>query len=81
MTSTSLASLDGVDHGALPVYLTPEQVCDRFPGLTKGNLAQRRYKGLAPKWLSPTPRTILYRESDVVAWIEASERTITGDAG
>lgn len=58
-------------------YLTPEQVCDLAPGLTKANLAQLRYTGKGPKFLKPTPRTVLYRRADVVSWIEGSERTIT----
>lgn len=59
------------------VYLTPGQVVDRVPGLTIGNLAQLRFKGTGPKFLKPTPRTVLYREKDVIEWLEASERTST----
>jgi hypothetical protein len=58
-------------------YLTPDQVCDLIPGMTKSNLAQLRFKGQGPKFLKPTPRTVVYRESDCIAWLEASERTIT----
>lgn len=60
------------------VYLTPEQVCELVPGMTKASLAQRRYRGLPPTWLAPSPRRPIYRESDVLAWVEGSERTITG---
>ena len=58
-------------------YLSAEQVCEMVPKLTRGNLAQLRYTGKGPKFLAPTPRTIIYRRSDVVEWIEASERTST----
>lgn len=58
-------------------YLTPEQVCDLVPGMTKTNLAQLRFNGNGPKFLKPTPRTVVYRERDVIEWLEASERTST----
>lgn len=61
-------------------YLTPEQVCDIVPGVTKASLSQRRFKGLPPKFLKPTPRTVIYRESDVIEWLESSERTTTAEA-
>lgn len=58
-------------------YLTPDQVCDLVPGMTRSNLAQLRFTGKGPKFLKPTPRTVVYRESDVIEWLEASERTST----
>ncbi|GAA2171121.1 hypothetical protein GCM10009846_03860 [Agrococcus versicolor] len=61
----------------IEVYLTPLQTCALIPGMTKGHLAQLRYAGTGPVFLKPTPRTVLYRRRDVVAWIEASERTST----
>lgn len=59
-------------------YLTPDQVTELAPGLSKANLAQLRYKGTGPKFLKPTPRTVLYRRQDVIDWLEGSEQTITG---
>lgn len=61
-------------------YLTPDQVCQIVPGMTKSNLSQLRYTGKGPKFLKPTPRTVVYRESDIIAWLEASERTSTAQA-
>lgn len=61
-------------------YLTPDQVCALVPGMTKSNLAQLRFTGKGPKFLKPTPRTVVYRESDVIEWLEASERTSTAEA-
>ncbi|MCM3500627.1 hypothetical protein M3667_01880 [Microbacterium sp. P26] len=58
-------------------YITDQQVCDLIPGMTKTNLAQLRFNGKGPKFLKPTPRTVVYREADVIAWLEASERTST----
>lgn len=62
---------------APPQYLTPNQVCEIIPGMTRGNLAQLRFKGTGPRYYKPTPRTVLYREEDIVKWIEDSARTGT----
>lgn len=51
-----------------------------MPGMTTGNLAQLRYTGRGPKFLKPTSRTVVYRESDVIEWLEASERSSTAVA-
>lgn len=61
-------------------YLTPQQAADMVPGMTTSNLAQLRFKGQGPKFLKPTPRTVVYRERDVLEWLEASERTSTAVA-
>lgn len=47
-------------------------------GLTVGALAQLRYHGTGPKFYKPTPRTVLYKRSEVIAWVEASAQTRTG---
>ena len=60
-------------------YLTPEQVCELVPGMTKGNLAQLRYTGGGPVFLKPTPRVVVYRRADVIEWLESSERTTTAE--
>jgi predicted DNA-binding transcriptional regulator AlpA len=60
-------------------YLSADEVCELVPGLTKATLAQRRYVGRPPRFLKPTPRLVLYREADVTAWIENSERERTDD--
>ena len=39
-------------------YLSPEQVCELIPGMTKGALAQLRYAGGGPQYRKPTPRTV-----------------------
>lgn len=61
-------------------YLTPDQVCEMAPGITKANLAQLRFKGTGPRFYKPTPRVVLYTEADVRAWIEDSARTSTAEA-
>ena len=62
-------------------YLSPDQVCALVPGMTKGALAQLRFSGRGgPVWLKPTPKKVVYQESDVIAWLDRSARSRTGDA-
>jgi hypothetical protein len=58
-------------------YLSPEQVCEILPGMTKGSLAQLRFTGKGPRYRKPTPKTIVYLESEVLAWVEGSARSGT----
>ena len=60
-------------------YLTPDQVCEIVPGMTKNNLAQLRFKGTGPRYYKPTPRVVLYREDDIHEWVESSARTGTAE--
>ena len=46
-------------------------------GLSTAALAQLRYHGTGPKFYKPTPRTVLYKRSEVIEWIEASAQTRT----
>ena len=55
-------------------YLSPDQVCEIIPGMTRGALAQLRFTGKGPRYRKPTPKTVIYVESEVVAWIEDSAR-------
>ena len=55
-------------------YLSIQQVCEIIPGMTKGSLAQLRYAGTGPRYRRPTPKTIVYAESEVIEWVEASAR-------
>lgn len=57
--------------------LSPQDVCDIVPGMTVPGLAQLRFLGTGPKFIKPTPRKVVYRLSDVEAWLEANERTST----
>lgn len=47
-------------------------------GLSAGALAQLRYRGIGPKFYKPTPRKVLYKRSEVIAWVEASVRDCSG---
>jgi len=49
-------------------------------GMSAGALAQLRYTGAGPRYYKPTPKTVLYRRSEVIAWIEASARECTSGA-
>lgn len=69
----------GLDLVESPVYLNQDQVCELAPGLTKSLLAQLRFRGNGPKFLKPTPKTVIYRRADVIAWLEASERSTTAE--
>jgi hypothetical protein len=69
----------GLAVGEPPVYLNQDQVCELAPGVTKSLLAQLRFRGTGPKFLKPTPKTVIYRRADVIAWLEASERSTTAE--
>ena len=59
-------------------YLTIDQVCELIPGMTRGKLASLRFKGTGgPRYYKPTPRTVLYDETDVTEWVASSGRTCT----
>lgn len=60
-------------------YLSPKEVAGLIPGMTVTNLGQLRFTGKGPKFLKPTPRTVVYRERDVIEWLESSERTSTAE--
>lgn len=51
-------------------FMTPAQVSELIPGLSKARLAQLRYLGVGPKFFKPTPRLVLYEEADVFEWVE-----------
>ena len=55
-----------------PRYITPDQVCDLIPGMTKGHLAQLRYKKQGPAYRKPTPKTVIYVWEEVVEWVEST---------
>lgn len=51
----------------------PQQAAP-YIGTTPGTLAQWRYLGKGPKYLRlPGSRTILYRKTDLDAWLDSGE--------
>ncbi|PPH98204.1 hypothetical protein C5C56_11215 [Rathayibacter sp. AY1D1] len=61
-------------------YLAPEDVCRLVPGMTRANLAQLRFRGAGPLYRKPTPKTVVYLESEVIAWVESTVRRGTSEA-
>ena len=57
-------------------YMLPEEV-EEITGISTGALAQLRYTGRGPRFYKPTARTVLYKRSEVLAWIEASAQSKT----
>jgi predicted DNA-binding transcriptional regulator AlpA len=53
-------------------------IVGEITGLSIAALAQLRYQGKGPRFYKPTPRTVLYRRSEVIAWVEASAQARTG---
>lgn len=53
-------------------YLSPQMVCDLLPGMTLDILTNRRKRRQAPPFYKPSGNTVLYRESEIHAWIKAS---------
>ena len=61
----------------MPLYLTPDQVTQMLPGVSRAHLAQLRFTGGGPMFRKPTPKTVLYVESEVIAWVESTARRDT----
>lgn len=55
-----------------PVWISPEQVCERVPGMTVEILAERRKKGLKPDWRKPSLKTVVYEQHEVDEWVEST---------
>lgn len=66
-----------IGAGYVEKYLSPAEAAEIVPGMTTANLAQLRFTGKGPRFLKPTPRKVVYRERDVIEWLEASERVST----
>lgn len=58
-------------------FIDQDDVISLIPGMTRGNLAQLRFTGKGPKFYKPTPRTVLYKKSEVLAWVESTATTTT----
>ena len=55
-------------------YLSPDQVAELIPGLTKASLAQLRFTGKGPRYRRLTPKRIIYVEAEVISWVESTAR-------
>jgi hypothetical protein len=70
--SIATAELD-----AQVVYMTPENVCEMVPSITKGQLANFRYLGRGGPRYRKLGKKILYLRSEVIEWVEGSARSGT----
>lgn len=57
-------------------FIQPSDVAE-LTGLTLQALAHLRWHGGGPRFYKPTPRTVLYKRDEVIAWIEASAQITT----
>jgi len=50
----------------------PPMIVTEITGISIAALAQLRHRGQGPRYYKPTARIVLYKRSEVVAWVEAS---------
>jgi predicted DNA-binding transcriptional regulator AlpA len=60
-------------------FIQPAEVRE-ITGLSIAALAQLRYHGMGPRFYKPTPRTVLYKRAEVIAWVEDSAQTSTNQS-
>jgi hypothetical protein len=65
---------------ATSVWLSPEDVVSRVPGMTLDKLEDLRKRREGPAYYKPTLRTVVYLEAEVDAWVAASRVKTTGGA-
>lgn len=53
-------------------FLSPEMVCEMIPGMTKAILMDLRENRRGAPWHKPSLRTVVYLESDIIAWVMAT---------
>ncbi|WEV69475.1 hypothetical protein OZX73_00825 [Bifidobacterium sp. ESL0775] len=58
--------------------MTTDEASAYIP-ISKQQLAQMRYRGTGPRYLKPSPRTVLYCKGDVDDWLASSVRVSTAD--
>ncbi|MDJ1113205.1 helix-turn-helix transcriptional regulator [Microbacterium dauci] len=73
MTASNVTPIRGT--GALaassadaPRYLSPEQLTERLPGVSKRQLQRWRDEGKGPRY-AKLGKSVVYREVDVDAWV------------
>ncbi len=57
--------------------LTTKELTELIPGTTVSYWAGLRFKSEGPKYLKPSPRKVLYLESQVWEWLRNTERSGT----
>ncbi|MEQ6898976.1 hypothetical protein [Microbacterium sp. KR10-403] len=54
------------------VWLSPEQVCDRVPGMTLSRLKELRAASRGPAYSKPTLKTVIYSAADIDEWVRGT---------
>jgi hypothetical protein len=60
-------------------WLSPEQVLEIVPGLSREGLAMLRFNGTGPRYSKPSPRKVVYSRTAIDEWLKANERNSTKD--
>jgi predicted DNA-binding transcriptional regulator AlpA len=53
----------------------PPATVQEITGVSIAALAQLRHRGQGPRYYKPTARIVLYKRSEVLAWVESSVRS------
>jgi hypothetical protein len=64
-----------------PTLLSPQQLCERIPGLTIASLATQRSRGGGPPFMKSNARVVLYDWDQYLAWLRESTTTQTDRYG
>jgi predicted DNA-binding transcriptional regulator AlpA len=59
---------------------TPAETAEQLR-VSARTLADWRYRGVGPKHIRISRRTVAYRQGDIDAWLDARVRTSTSDTG
>ncbi|MEV8252388.1 AlpA family phage regulatory protein [Rhodoglobus sp. NPDC076762] len=57
-------------------FIRPATVVE-ITGMSIAALAQMRTRGRGPRFYKPTERTVLYKRSEIMAWLESSAQSCT----
>lgn len=60
-----------------PSFIPPREAAV-LTGIPLGTLAAMRYEGSGPRYYKPSPRRVLYKKAELIAWIEDTARLKTG---
>lgn len=61
-------------------YISIPEALSLMPGMTRNHLAQLRYDEQGPKCYRPTGRTVYYKTSEILAWINGGHRKTETEA-
>lgn len=75
---TNVVQLKPKVANADTVWLSPEQVCERVPGMTLKRLADLREAKKGPDYFKPSLKTVIYSQAEIDAWVERTRVRSTG---